>query len=564
MFIKTLTEQGNAKQHELFLKPAKAFDIIGCYAQTELGHGSNVKGLETTATWDPETKEFVLHSPHLTASKWWIGTLGRTANHAVVMAQLYVKGKNIGPHPFVVQIRDMKTHEPLEGVIVGDIGPKFGYNTMDNGYLLLNHIRIPHINMFVKYSSTAPETSEYTKPPNAALVYGTLTYIRSEIVFQGGIMLARGATIAIRYCATRRQFHQQDATPEEAASTPEVAVLDYVMVQARLFPVLAQCFALHFAGRTMMAGYYKNQKAAADNGDYSLLADLHAKSCALKALASFVTADGLEVSRRACGGHGYSSFGGIGEAYATYLPTVTWEGDNYMLVSQVGRYLMKVARSVIAKKPLNDDNFTKVLTQVLEAKQQPPKGLNIVKNPDDILKVFAWRAASMTFDVLRLRDQEKRDWNSLLVEFWRVSTAYAQYLLVTAFHEIVYSDEIKSKLQPETVSVLQSLFRLATFHVVTMTPAGTDLLMTGLLAPEQLKECNAAFLKCLGEIRPHAVKLVDAWAIPDFLLDSSLGRSDGKVYEDLWERAHRQNPINRLTVDPDYRSSVIVKRESKL
>lgn len=40
------------------------------------------------------------------------------------MAQLIIKGKPYGPHPFVCQIRDMKTHEPLEGVHVGDIGPK--------------------------------------------------------------------------------------------------------------------------------------------------------------------------------------------------------------------------------------------------------------------------------------------------------------------------------------------------------------------------------------------------------------------------------------------------------
>lgn len=59
------------------------YDIIGCYAQTELGHGSNVRGLETTARWDPDRKEFELHSPYLTASKWWNGSMGRTATHAV-------------------------------------------------------------------------------------------------------------------------------------------------------------------------------------------------------------------------------------------------------------------------------------------------------------------------------------------------------------------------------------------------------------------------------------------------------------------------------------------------
>ena len=126
MFLITLRDQGTPEQHNLFLKKAERYEIIGCYAQTELGHGSNVRGLETTATWNPEDKTFILHSPHLTASKWWIGSLGRTANHAVVMAQLVIGGRYYGPHPFVVQIRDLKTHEPLDDIHVGDIGPKFG------------------------------------------------------------------------------------------------------------------------------------------------------------------------------------------------------------------------------------------------------------------------------------------------------------------------------------------------------------------------------------------------------------------------------------------------------
>jgi len=109
------------------LKKAQAYEYIGCYAQTELGHGSNVRGLETTAHWNPEDQTFTINSPTLTASKWWIGSLGRTANHAVVMAQLIVGGKSLGPHPFVVHIRDMKTHQPLPNIHIGDIGPKFGY-----------------------------------------------------------------------------------------------------------------------------------------------------------------------------------------------------------------------------------------------------------------------------------------------------------------------------------------------------------------------------------------------------------------------------------------------------
>ncbi|UZP35051.1 hypothetical protein NXS19_002867 [Fusarium pseudograminearum] len=260
MFLKTLEEQGTPAQHELFLEKARNYEIIGCYAQTELGHGSNVRGLETTATWNPEDKTFTLHSPHLTASKWWIGSLGKAANHAVVVAQLILNGKSYGPHPFVVPIRDMKTHEPLENIHVGDIGPKFGYNTMDNGFLLFNHVKIPHVNMLNRFSGIDPETSKYIRPSNPALIYGTLTFIRSSIVFQSGSVLARGVTIATRYCAVRRQFQDRDA---DAGEVGENQVLNYTMVQHRLLPLLASAYALHFTGRSMINLYNANQKRMA-------------------------------------------------------------------------------------------------------------------------------------------------------------------------------------------------------------------------------------------------------------------------------------------------------------
>ena len=53
-----------------------------------MGHGTFIRGLETTATYDANTEEFVLHSPTITAYKWWPGGLGKTANYAIVMANL--------------------------------------------------------------------------------------------------------------------------------------------------------------------------------------------------------------------------------------------------------------------------------------------------------------------------------------------------------------------------------------------------------------------------------------------------------------------------------------------
>ena len=98
-------------------------------------------------------------------------------------------------------------------------------STMDNGYLLLNQVKIPHVNMLAKFSSVDPKTNRYIKPASASLVYGTLTWVRSTIVLQSGGVLARGVTIAIRYAAVRRQFQDRDAKEWE---TGENQVLNYV------------------------------------------------------------------------------------------------------------------------------------------------------------------------------------------------------------------------------------------------------------------------------------------------------------------------------------------------
>ena len=89
--VTTVREQASEEQQKYWMPKILNHDIIGCYAQTELGHGSNVRGLETVAKWDPIEKEFEIHSPTLTASKWWNGSMGRTATHAVRIQPLPVR-----------------------------------------------------------------------------------------------------------------------------------------------------------------------------------------------------------------------------------------------------------------------------------------------------------------------------------------------------------------------------------------------------------------------------------------------------------------------------------------
>ena len=151
MFLTTLRNLCDEEQQKMFLEPALKGQITGCYAQTELAHGSDVQSLMTTATYDASTETFLINTPEVGAAKWWVGDLGVYGSHAAVFAQLIINGKKYGVHTFVVPIRDQKTLLTLKGVQAGDIGPKMGFQTKDNGYAIFSNVRIPRKNMLMKY-----------------------------------------------------------------------------------------------------------------------------------------------------------------------------------------------------------------------------------------------------------------------------------------------------------------------------------------------------------------------------------------------------------------------------
>ncbi|XP_072737779.1 peroxisomal acyl-coenzyme A oxidase 1 isoform X3 [Ciconia boyciana] len=340
MFLPTLLTQATPEQQDRFFMPAWNLEIIGTYAQTEMGHGTHLRGLETTATYDPATQEFILNSPTVTSIKWWPGGLGKTSNHAIVLAQLYTQGQCKGLHAFIVPIRQLGTHEPLPGITVGDIGPKFGYDEMDNGYLKMDNFRIPRENMLMKYAQVEPDGT-YVKPLSDKLTYGTMVFIRSLIVGDSARSLSRACTIAIRYSAVR---HQSELKPGE----PEPQILDYQTQQYKLFPLLATAYAFHFVG-AYIKDTYRRVSGDINEGDLSELPELHALTAGLKAFTSWTASAGIEECRMACGGHGYSRCSGIPDIYVTFTPSCTYEGENTVMMLQTARLVEAAAKNLQAE-----------------------------------------------------------------------------------------------------------------------------------------------------------------------------------------------------------------------
>ncbi|XP_028828049.1 peroxisomal acyl-coenzyme A oxidase 1-like [Denticeps clupeoides] len=543
MFLPTLLNQATPEQQERFLMPAWNLEIIGTYAQTEIGHGTHLRGLETTATYDPATQEFVLNSPTVTSIKWWPGGLGKTANHAVVLAQLHTQGKCRGLHAFIVPIRSTSSHKPLPGVEVGDIGPKFGFDEVDNGYLKFANVRVPRGNMLMKYAQVEPDGT-YQKAPSDKLTYGTMVFIRSMIVGDSARALSKASTIAIRYSAVR---HQSELRPGEA----EPQILDYQTQQQKLFPLLATAYAFQFVGQYMTQTYHRIT-GDINQGDYTELPELHALAAGLKAFTTWAANAGIEECRMACGGHGYSRCSSLPDIYVNFTPSCTYEGENTVMMLQTARYLVKSYRQARDGQQLR--GVVSYLNEADRRLRTQPVSAAPQLDADDLpglVEAYKLRAASLVALAaknlqaqLQKGKRQEDAWNSTAVDLVRASDAHCHYVVVKLF-----SSKLEEVQDSEVHSVLATLALLYALHGISQRSG--DFLQAGLLSVSQLPRVSQKLKELLARVRPNAVALVDAFDYRDEMLNSVLGRYDGNVYENMFEWA-RKSPLNRTEVHESY------------
>lgn len=557
MFIPAIKGQATDEQQKKWLPLAYKQAIIGCYAQTELGHGSNVQGLETTATFDPKTDEFVMHSPTLIATKWWPGGLGKVSTHAIVYARLLTDGKDYGVHAFIVQIRSLEDHQPLPGVIVADIGVKFGnggYNTMDNGLLRFDSVHIPRDNMLMRLATVTKEGKYLQSAVPRQLAYGAMVYVRKSIILDASTYLSRAVTIAVRYSAVRRQFGVQKGQPE-------TQVIDYMTQQSRLFPLLATTYAYRFLGN-WMSWLYSDVMARLESKDFSTLPEVHACTAGLKSITTSTTADGIEECRKLCGGHGYLCASGLPELYAAYVPACTYEGDNIILLLQVARFLMKTLSQLgSGKKPSGTAAYLGNVQRLATQNCEVTKGSDWI-DPATLQHAFEARSARLAgycATQIAGASSQEAGFAELSAELVDAARAHCELIVVTRFMEALKKD-IPGKGVKKQLQILCNMYALS-----LITARAGDFLLTGYLSNEQLDLAKAQLRNLYKQVRPNAVSLVDAFDHSDHYLGSTLGRYDGDAYANLYNDALK-DPMNESPVTDGYEEYIrpVLKQQLRL
>uniref|UniRef100_A0A2A4IZR4 Acyl-coenzyme A oxidase n=1 Tax=Heliothis virescens TaxID=7102 RepID=A0A2A4IZR4_HELVI len=537
MFIPAILGHANEEQKKYWMNRASKMEIIGTYAQTELGHGTFIRGLETTATYDPKTEEFVMHSPTLTSYKWWPGSLAHTANYCVVMAHLYSQGNSCGIQPFIIQLRDEETHMPLPGIKLGEIGAKLGFNTVNNGFLGFENHRIPRNRMLMKNAQVLKDGT-FRKSPNSKLTYGTMVYVRVVIVNGMANQLARAVTIAVRYSAVRRQ---SELKPD--AGEPQI--LDFVTQQHKLFIAIASSHAFSLTAKWLTRMYYK-VTADLEKGNMDELPELHAIACCLKAVTSWDTSAMTERCRMSCGGHGYMLSSNLPQIYGLVTAAVTYEGENTVLMLQTARSLVKAWEQAAAGKPLSPT--MSYLSEKIDKKQKWDNSV------DGIIRGFRRVATGKVASaVVSMKKYIKRGlapedaWNMSSVQLVAASEAHCRAFILSTYKSEV--DKTTGSLSEPLRRLLNQLVQLYAIYW-TLEKLG-DLLLYTSISENDVRELQSTYEDLLGSVRPNAVGLVDAFDFSDQILNSTLGAYDGRVYERLMAEALK-SPLNAEPVNQSF------------
>lgn len=495
---------GTERHHAEHLDDIMHARLLGGFAMTEMGGGSNVQGLQTTAVYDKDKDTFVINTPHDGAKKAYIGNAANHGEMMIVFAQLKMSedAESEGVHAFLVPVRDKQSGDLLPGIHIEDHGKKIGLNGVDNATIGFDDVEIPRTAMLDKFA-TVNENGEYhsdieSKTARFFKMISTLVTGRVSLSLTATSVAKNALTHSIQASENREVFGE--------------TLLDMQATQSLLFPALAETFALHFYTRDLIDDL--------SNGGSR---DLETKAAIMKARSSDFAFETVDNGRKKMGGEGYVAKYSYGDMRNDIDVFRTFEGDNTVL------------RLFVAKNLLSDlKNEFKGLNKV----QQTAKGLSmkfniaaarhglnkwgasrkklidpgfvtgLVEVQEKALKLGlsekVMKSVKETGDAKKAFDRYQND--AVLL-----ADTYSTRLLLEKFNDVVDAQD-----DPELKAVLGDIRDL--FAMTTLQKNSKWLLEKGFLSSEQSREINRIVIDLQEKIRPNAMQLVESFDIPDNIL----------------------------------------------
>ncbi|MEX0426291.1 acyl-CoA dehydrogenase [Nocardioides sp. DS6] len=527
LFGGAILQLGTAPHHETYLADVVAGRLLGCFAMTEHGHGSNVAALGTVATYDAATQEFVIRTGAADAFKDYIGNAAAHGELAVVFAQLVVGGEERGVHAFLVPIRVEGL--PAAGVRIADDGPKMGLNGVDNGRLWFDDVRVPRTALLNRFADVTPEGEYVSDIENPSRRFFTMlgTLVQGRVSVGGAAIAASevALTIAIRYALRRRQF-------EATSDTEEELLLDYGQHQRRLLPLLARTYALHLAQQVVRHDLHQVFSGAVT--DEKSRRQLESRAAGTKALGTWHATRAIQECREACGGAGFMAANRFAALKADTDVFTTFEGDNTVLLQLVAkglltdyagefeemdqldiiRFIGETAVETILEKTSVHTLLERVRDAIPTAGEDEPD----IREADYHLAMLRFREEHMLAGAARrLKRGVDKGLNPGSV-FSRVqdhviatARAHVERLVLEAFVEKVRS--LPDGAERDVLELLCDLHALSTIEADRAW-----FIEHGRLSVQRSKAITAEVNRLCRRVRPHARALVDAFAIPEELL----------------------------------------------
>ncbi|MEW1936731.1 UNVERIFIED_ORG: acyl-coenzyme A oxidase [Dietzia maris] len=543
LFGGAIANLGDSETRKKYLPDVMSLDLLGCFAMTEVGGGSDVQNLETTATFDRETGEFVVNTPTPSAEKAYIGNAARDGRMAAVFAQLITTADDGGElrhgvHCLLVPIRDEAGND-LPGVRTSDHGPKGGLAGVDNGKIWFDDVRVPREALLDRFGAVDAD-GEYSSPIDSVgarffTMLGTLIRGRVSVGAAAGASARTALALAVRYSLVRRQFDH----PETGKGIP---LLEYREHQRRLMPRVARAYAYACAQNAIIAELDEFEKNP-DAFDEVRRREMETHAAGIKATVTGFANDTIIEARLACGGAGYMAENRLTELRKDCDVFSTFEGDNVVLTQLVGKELLSsyaaefgdmdqretvafalsTVADVVQEKARTSTLWQKLVDAVTDREHTD------LLDRGNQLELLVDREEHLLETVARrLRKAQGQDgsaafkvFNSAQDHLLQAGRAHMDSWVFARFAEAVDACE-----DPEAKEVLGMLCDLYVLDIVDADKGW--FLEHNRLTTERTKAATAARNRLSTKLAGKARTLVDAFAIPEFVFDVPM-LTDGGV-----------------------------------